>query len=194
MMVTVRSGDALLVVDIQNDFLPGGALGVPRGDEVIPVLLDYIAKFHSRGLPIFATRDWHPVNHCSFREQGGIWPVHCVAGTSGAEPPWLLRLPSSAVVILKGTSPEHEAYSGFQGTTLDAQLKEAGVRRLFVGGLATDYCVVNTVKDARDHGFDVYLLSDAVRAVNLQPDDGAKAIEEMTQRGVVPVQSKDMTT
>ncbi len=193
-MVTIRSGDALLVVDLQNDFLPGGALGVPHGDEVIPVLLDYLATFHSRGLAIFGTRDWHPANHCSFREQGGIWPVHCVAGTSGAEPPPSFRLPSSAVMILKGTSPEQEAYSGFQGTTLDAQLKEAGVRRRFVGGLATDYCVVNTVKDAVDSGYEVYLLSDAVRAVNLQHDDGAKAIEDMTKRGVMPVQSKDLTT
>ncbi len=192
-MVTIQSGDALLLVDLQNDFLPGGALVVPRGDEVIPVLLDYIAKFYSRGLPIFATRDWHPANHCSFREQGGIWPVHCVAGTSGAEPPWLLRLPSSAVMILTGTSPEQEGYSGFEGTALDAKLKEAGVRRLFVGGLATDYCVVNTVKDAVDHGFEVYLLSDAVRAVNLQPDDGAKAIEEMTKRGAVSVELAEVT-
>ena len=193
-MVTIQSGDALLLVDLQNDFLPGGALAVPQGDEVIPVVLDYIAKFHSRGLPVFATREWHPANHCSFREQGGIWPVHCVAGTSGAEPPWLLRLPSSAVILLKATSQEQDAYSGFQGTVLHAKLKEAGVRRLFVGGLATDYCVVNTVKDAVDSGYEVYLLSDAVRAVNLQPDDGAKAIEEMTKRGVVLVQSKDMAT
>lgn len=188
-MVTIQSGDALLIVDIQKDFLPGGALGVSYGNDVLPVLLGYISKFESRGLPIFATRDWHPPNHCSFREQGGVWPIHCVAGSPGAEPPSLLRLPSSTVIVTKGTVPETEGYSGFQGTTLNAQLKEAGVRRLFVGGLATDFCVLNTVKDALDLGYQVYLLSDAIRAVNLQPNDGSKAIEAMLQRGAILIES-----
>ena len=188
-MVTIQSGDALLIVDIQKDFLPGGALGVSYGNDVLPVLLGYISKFESRGLPIFATRDWHPPNHCSFREQGGVWPIHCVADSPGAEPPSSFRLPSSTVIVTKGTVPETEGYSGFQGTTLNAQLKEAGVRRLFVGGLATDFCVLNTVKDALDLGYQVYLLSDAIRAVNLQHNDDSKAIEAMRQRGAILIES-----
>lgn len=188
-MATIQAGDALLIVDIQKDFLPSGPLAVPQGDEVLPVLLRCISTFEARGLPIFATRDWHPPNHCSFREQGGIWPIHCVAGSPGAEPPSSFPFPASAVIVTKATSPDTEAYSGFQGTTLHAQLKEAGVRRLFVGGLATDFCVLNTVNDALGHGYQVFLLSDAIRAVNLKPTDGTKAIEEMRQRGAVPIES-----
>lgn len=191
-MIRLQAGDALLVVDVQNDFLPGGALAVPEGDQIIPVLRDYLAKFESRGRPIYASRDWHPPNHCSFREQGGIWPVHCVAGTPGAEPPPTLPLPASTVIIRKGTSPEKDAYSAFQDTPLDKHLREAGIQRLFVGGLATDYCVLNTVKDAVAHGYKVVLLTDAIRAVNLQPDDGQKAEAEMIRIGAVPVRSGEI--
>src|SRR4051812_39250316 len=119
-----RPGDALVIVDVQRDFLPGGSLAVPRGDEVIPVLNHWIDLFEARGLPIFATRDWHPPGHHSFREQGGPWPVHCIAGTEGAQFAPGLRLPSSAVVISKATVVDKDAYSGFGGTDLEALLRE----------------------------------------------------------------------
>lgn len=189
---TLQPGDALIVVDVQNDFLPGGALGVPDGDQVVPVLLRYMDRFQSRGLPIFLSRDWHPPNHCSFRERGGPWPVHCVAGSPGALPPPGFHAPPSAVVIHKATEPDQDAYSAFQSTSLDERLRAAGVRRLFVGGLATDYCVLNTVKDARKLGYDVCLLTDGIRAVNVQPDDGRKAEEEMVHLGAVPIRLENL--
>ncbi|HXF92452.1 MAG TPA: nicotinamidase [Nitrospiraceae bacterium] len=189
---TLQPGDALIVVDVQNDFLPGGALGVPDGDQVVPVLMRYMARFESHGLPIFLSRDWHPPNHCSFREQGGPWPVHCVAGSPGSLPPPGFQAPPSAVVIHKATEPDQDAYSAFQGTSLDEWLRAAGVRRLFIGGLATDYCVLNTVKDARKLGYAVYLLTDGVRAVNVQPDDGRKAEEEMVRLGAVPIRLENL--
>jgi nicotinamidase/pyrazinamidase len=178
-----KPGDALLIVDVQNDFLPGGSLAVPRGDEVVAVLNRYIEAFEVLGLPVYATRDWHPEAHCSFRAQGGTWPPHCVAGTRGAEFAATLRLTSSATVISKATTPDADAYSGFQGTQLERHLHEAGIRRLFIGGLATDYCVLNTVRDARHLGFEVFLLSDAIRAVDVQPGDGQRAEMEMAALG-----------
>ncbi len=177
---------ALIVVDVQNDFLPGGALAVNRGDEVIPILNRYLADFARANLPIFATRDWHPPNHCSFAARGGSWPVHCVMETDGARFARSLRLPASTVVIPKGTAPDQEAYSGFAGTKLESHLRAAAVRRIYVGGLATDYCVLNTVKDALRSGFQVTLLEDALRAVDLKPEDGRRAIEEMVRLGAVP--------
>ncbi len=188
----LHPGDGLLVADVQNDFLPGGALGVQRGDEVVPVLNRYAVAFRARGLPIFASRDWHPPNHCSFREQGGIWPVHCVAGTKGAEFHPNFHLPPSTIVISKATDPKKEAYSAFEGTTLDERLREAGVRRLFVGGLATDYCVLNTVRDAIARGYAGCLLMDGIRAVNLKPDDGRQAEEEMIRLGAVPIRLENL--
>ena len=188
----LNSGDGLLVVDVQNDFLPGGALGVARGDEIIPVLNRYAVEFRARGLPIFASRDWHPPEHCSFREEGGIWPVHCVMGTKGAEFHPDFHLPPSAIVISKATDPKKEAYSAFEGTTLDERLRKTGVRRLFIGGLATDYCVLNTVRDAIKRGYAVCFLMDGIRAVNLQPDDGRKAEDEMIRLGAVSVRLENL--
>ena len=186
--------DGLLIADVQNDFLPGGALGVLRGDEVVPILNLYMAAFGLRGLPIFASRDWHPTKHCSFREQGGIWPVHCVAGTEGAEFHPDFHLPPSTIVISKATDPKKEAYSAFEGTTLDEHLRETGVRRLFIGGLATDYCVLNTVRDAIKRSYAVCLLMDGIRAVNLKPDDGRKAEEEMIRLGAVPFRLENLAS
>lgn len=180
-----RLGDALIVVDVQNDFLPAGALGVPAGDEVIPVLNEYMRHFMKRELPVFATRDWHPVEHCSFRAAGGPWPPHCIADTAGAQFPPSLALPASVHIISKATTREPDSYSGFAGTDLARCLHQVGVRRVFVGGLATDYCVLNTVKDALALGFATVLLSDAVRAVNVQAGDGDAAIAEMRQRGAL---------
>ena len=184
--VTLTTGDALLVADVQNDFLPGGALGVQGGDQIVPVLLEYIARFHARGLPVLLSRDWHPPHHCSFRERGGPWPIHCVAGSPGSLPPPAFQTPPSAVIVHKATAADKEAYSAFEGTTLDAALRSRGVRRLFVGGLATDYCVLNTVRDAVALGYAVVLLMDAIRAVNVRPDDGANAEAEMLRLGALP--------
>lgn len=189
---TLEQGDALVVIDVQRDFLPGGALAVPRGNEVIPPLNRYIALFQSQRLPIFATRDWHPPNHCSFVEQGGPWPAHCVMNTAGAEFSPELKLPGNVYVISKATQPEREAYSDFDGG-LDAHLKERGIRRLFVGGLATEYCVLATVRDALQRGYAVVLLTDAVRSIDQHPGDGRRAVQEMVQLGAMSAQWRDAT-
>ena len=181
-------GDALVVVDVQNDFLPGGSLAVPRGDQVIAPLNRWIARFAAAGLPVYATRDWHPVDHCSFAAQGGPWPPHCVAGTPGAAFADALGLPSDATVIGKATRQDADAYSGFAGTDLHERLRHAGVKRLFVGGLATDYCVLNTVRDALGLGYGVVLLTAAVRAVDVRPGDGDRALAEMIAAGAVAVE------
>ncbi|HXY97394.1 MAG TPA: nicotinamidase [Steroidobacteraceae bacterium] len=178
-----QPGAALIVVDVQNDFLPGGALAVPRGEEVIAPLNDYLGQFEQRHLPVFVTRDWHPPRHCSFRDQGGPWPSHCVAGTRGADFAPGLRVPAGAHVVSKATGPEADAYSGFQGTDLAAQLRRLGIRRVMVGGLATDYCVRATVLDALAAGFGVVVLADAVRAVELRPGDGSRALADMRAQG-----------
>lgn len=175
--------DALVIVDVQNDFLPGGNLAVAGGDEVIQVLNRYIELFSRRSLPIYATRDWHPSDHCSFKPQGGIWPPHCIAGSAGAKFPATLHLPYATTIVSKATTPEKDAYSGFEGTGLAEQLRSRGIEQLFVGGLATDYCVLNTVIDALSHGFKVMLLQDAIRAVNLQPGDDRAAIDVMIEHG-----------
>ena len=186
-LIRLKKGDALIIVDLQNDFLAGGSLAVPHGEEVIPVLNQYRGAFQAKSLPIFATRDWHPPNHCSFKAQGGPWPPHCIAETEGAQFARELILPSSAVIISTATDPDKEAYSGFNGTDLDERLRSVHIRRLFIGGLATDYCVLNTVKDAIERSYKVCLLQDAVRAVNVNPDDGKKAEEEMFRLGAVPI-------
>ena len=188
MTVQPRQGDALLIVDVQNDFLPGGALGVPDGDAVIAPLNAWISRFTAAGLPVFATRDWHPPDHCSFRPQGGPWPLHCVAGSAGAAFAAALRLPADARIVDKATRSDVDAYSGFSGTDLRAQLQAAGVKRLFVGGLATDYCVLNSVLDARRLGYDVVLLTPAMRAVNIRPDDGDRAMAQMQAAGAVTLE------
>lgn len=180
-------GDALIVVDVQNDFLPGGPLAVTAGDRVIAVLNRYITLFQQRGLPLVFTRDWHPADHCSFHAQGGPWPPHCVAGTPGAAFPTGLQIPASATLVSKGASAGIDAYSGFQGTGLGAYLQRLGCRRVFVGGLATDYCVLATVRDARHQGLAVVLLGDAIRAVNVAPDDGPRAETEMRRLGARPI-------
>ncbi|MBK9307137.1 MAG: isochorismatase family protein [Nitrospira sp.] len=186
--ISLTPHDALLITDIQNDFLPGGALEIRGCEEILPILENYIRRFHRRGHPIILTRDWHPADHCSFVSRGGVWPVHCVAGSPGSLPPASFPTPDSAVIIYKATDRNQEAYSAFQNTSLGRLLRDLSVRRLFVGGLATDYCVLNTVKDARTEGYDVCLLTDGIKAVNLVPDDGRRAEEAMISLGAVPVQ------
>jgi nicotinamidase/pyrazinamidase len=184
----MQDRDALIVVDVQNDFCPGGALGVERGDEVVPILNLYIERFHTAGLPVIATRDWHPAKTSHFKSYGGIWPVHCVQTTPGAAFHAGLRLGNDAIVISKGMAADEDAYSAFQakserGVWLAELLHELGVGRIFVGGLATDYCVKQTALDARARGFRVVVLRDAIRGVNLKPDDSEKALVEMRRAG-----------
>jgi nicotinamidase/pyrazinamidase len=179
----LASGDALIIVDVQRDFLPGGALGVPRGDAVIEPLNLCIDAFRHARLPVFYTRDWHPADHCSFRAQGGPWPPHCVAGTPGAGFAPGLNPPGEAEIISKATTAARDAYSGFEGTDLAEQLRRLGVRRVFVGGLATDYCVRATVLDALREGFNVVALTDAMQPVEVHAGDGARARDEMRSGG-----------
>lgn len=179
----LKTGDALIVVDVQRDFLPGGSLAVPDGDAVVPVLNEYLRRFSSAGLLTIATRDWHPADHCSFVAQGGTWPAHCVQDSPGAQFADALRLPDDALLISKATTSKADAYSGFDGTDLASRLRDAKVKRVFVGGLATDYCVLATVRDAILAGFEVFVLRDAVRAVNVEPGDGKKALDEMGALG-----------
>jgi len=181
--------DALLIVDVQNDFLPNGALAVRDGDQVIPALNRCIDLFTRRTFPVFATRDWHPEHHCSFQSRGGPWPAHCIAGTPGAAFAGKLMLPENTIIISKAVKADRDAYSGFEETKLRHHLQSLGVRRLVVGGLATDYCVLNTVRDGLKLGYRVLLLADAVRAVNVRPGDGDRAIADMKSAGADIIES-----
>ena len=175
---------ALILVDIQNDFCPGGALAVAEGEQIVPVVNRLMPHFRL----VVSTLDWHPANHVSFREQGGPWPPHCVQNTFGAElHPALDRAPI-AHTFRKASTADRDAYSEFEGVdeqqrSLDDYLKSRGVRRVYVVGLATDYCVRATALDALRFGYETYVVTDAVRAVNVQPDDGAKALAEMQDSG-----------
>lgn len=179
----IQSSDALIIVDVQNDFCPGGALAVPEGDAVVPVLNEYIRRFSGAGARVVATRDWHPADHISFHERGGIWPPHCIQETPGAAFHPDLQLPSTVIVVSKAQAPDAEAYSGFEGTGLVDELRAGGVTRIFVGGLATDYCVKNTVLDGLKAGFETYYLADASRGVEVQAGDSARAEAEMLEAG-----------
>ena len=188
--------DALIVVDVQNDFCPGGALAVENGDEVVPVLNRYIERFVALRLPIFATRDWHPVKTTHFKAYGGVWPVHCVQGTHGAEFHPDLKLTPEITIVSAGMAADEDGYSGFlgrdsSGRSLAALLRDRGVERLLIGGLATDYCVKHTVLDGIQEGFQVMLIGDAVRGVNLNPGDSEQAIKEMSAAGAIVVRGND---
>ena len=180
--------DALIVVDVQRDFCPGGALPVPEGDRVVPS----INRILGLSWLTLATRDWHPKDHCSFKAQGGIWPVHCVAGTAGAAFHPDLDAKKIRRTISKATTKEAEAYSGFQGTEMAALLRKQGLRRVFVCGLATDYCVKATALDARGAGFEVIVLEDAIRGVEVHPGDCSKAVQEMQTAGIKFAKTGDL--
>ena len=188
---------ALLIIDLQNDFCPGGALAVPDGDAVVPVINRAINHFSARGLPIIASRDWHPPQTSHFRPFGGIWPPHCVQGTPGAGFHPDLRLPPEAVIVSKGTDPSRDDYSAFQardeqGTSLPELLTSLGVTHICVCGLATDYCVKETVLEARRCGITVTVLTDAVRGVDLTPGDSERALAEMRAAGSIPATTADL--
>jgi nicotinamidase/pyrazinamidase len=185
---TVEPRSALLVVDVQNDFCPGGALAVPGGDRVVVALNRYIKAAESAGAAIYASRDWHPPNTSHFTSYGGQWPIHCVRGTKGAEFHPGLELPRQATIITKGDSTDRAGYSAFEGHTDDAKalladLQKRQIGRLYVGGLATDYCVKHSVLDALKAGLQVTVLEDAIAGVDVQPGDSAAAIEEMRRAG-----------
>jgi len=180
-------GDALLVADVQDDFLPGGSLGIPGGDKIVEPLNRCLSAFAGRGLPTFASRDWHPPDHCSFKERGGPWPAHCVQGSRGARFAAALRLPAEVAIISKATDPKREAYSAFDGTGLEARLRALGVRRLVIGGLATDYCVLASARDALALGFSVAVLVDGVQAIDEAA--GRRALAEVQGLGAELISS-----
>ena len=182
--------DALLVVDVQNDFCPGGTVPVSNGAAVAATLGTAARAFAEQGARVFATRDWHPAGHLSFNTKGGQWAPHCVQGTKGAKPPTALQLPKGSVIVRKGEN--RDAYSGFIDSDLETRLRKAKIARLFVGGLATDYCVLNTVVDALDMGFETYLLTDAVGSLDIEPGDGMRAVHLMQGSGALLTTSEEV--
>jgi nicotinamidase/pyrazinamidase len=189
--LNLTNKDVLIIADIQKDFLSGGTLPVPKADEIIPVLNEYANIFSKANAKIFASRDWHPSNHMSFTAQGGRWPPHCVQETEGANFHPDLKLPKKTETISKATDPAKEAYSVFEDTNLAETLKSKGVTRVFVGGLTTDYCVVNTVRDILKLGYEAVLLADATRGLNVEPGDVDRAIELMLKNGAKQVTLAD---
>lgn len=179
----LQSRDAVLAVDVQNDFCPAGALAVPQGDAIVPVLNDWIGAAVDAGVPVVASRDWHPRKHCSFAEHGGPWPPHCVRETTGAEFHPDLQLPADALIVSKGEAEAQDQYSAFDDTGLADRLRGLGVERLWIGGLAQDVCVQATVIDACAAGFETHLIADATRPVEVSPGDGERAIEAMRASG-----------
>jgi nicotinamidase/pyrazinamidase len=174
-------GHALLIIDAQNDFLPGGALAVPAGDEILPRVRELIGS--GAFDLVVATRDWHPADHASFSEQGGPWPPHCVQGTPGAEISDELPRQEIDVVIDAGYEPQLEGYSGFEETGLAKVLRDRGIERVTVVGLATDYCVRHTARDALAEGFDVTIDRGGVRGIDVEPGDSERALAELAEAG-----------
>jgi nicotinamidase/pyrazinamidase len=179
--ISFEAGDGLLVVDVQVDFCPGGALPIEEGDRVLPVLNHWLEAAAGSSIPIYASRDWHPEHHVSFAEQGGEWPPHCLQDTKGAAFHPGLRLPAGTVKVTKGVRLDQDQNSAFDQTGLADQLRRDGVRRLWVGGLAEDVCVLATVLDALKEGFQVKLISDATRPVS--PEGGEEALRKMKDAG-----------
>lgn len=179
---------ALIVVDIQYDFLPGGALAVPEGDQLVPTLNEYIRRFSGAGRPVYATRDWHLPTTKHFQRYGGVWPPHCVQGTPGAEFHRELKLPEDVILVSKGMDPNLDSYSSFQafeedGTPMVESLRKRGIEHIYVGGLATDYCVRWTMLDALAAGFHATALIDGSLGVNLKPHDSEHAIRDIVWAG-----------
>jgi len=182
----LQKGDGLLLVDIQKDFCPGGALPIEEGDRIVPVLNGWIEEAREKGFPIYASRDWHPLHHMSFKEQGGPWPPHCIQDTEGAEFHPDLNLPDTAIKITKGVRFDQDQNSVFDQTGLAVQLKRDRVGRLWVGGLAQDVCVLASVLDGRKAGFQIYVIEQATRPVTVEA--GRQALEEMKDAGAVIIE------
>jgi nicotinamidase/pyrazinamidase len=196
-MSSSKSKKALLVVDVQNDFCPGGALGIHGGDKIIPNINECIKVFEQEHLPIIVTRDWHPKVTKHFKQFGGIWPEHCVEGSPGAMFHPDLELPKDALVMSKGMDPEKDSYSAFHaidssGMALANLLKNCGVGEIYIGGLATDYCVKYSALDALKDGLEVFILTDAIAGVNLQPEDSRMALQEMVSSGAKKTISEEL--
>jgi len=184
----MRKKKALLLIDVQNDFCPGGTLAVKQADKIVPILNKYIRYFTEQKLPIFASRDWHARNTKHFKQFGGIWPKHCVQRTKGAQFHAKLRLSKQVIIVSKGIDPAKEGYSAFEaidsnGIVLEKLLNILKVEELCVGGLATDYCVRSSALDALNKGFRVKLLTDAIKGVDLKPGDSDAAIRQMVKTG-----------
>jgi len=189
----LRKNDALVIVDVQNDFCAGGSLATADGEEVAATLSTVARQFSQKNLRIFATQDWHPEGHSSFQAQGGPWPQHCVEDSAGAAFHPNLRLPVGSSIVRKGSDTNVDAYSGFLDSNLEELLRAAEAKRLVVGGIATEYCVLNTVLDARKLGFDTYVLKDAIAAVNVEEGDGAAAIKKMEDAGATLIAAGDLS-
>ena len=183
---------ALVIVDLQNDFCPGGALAVPEGDQIVPIVNKLIKLCIAAGFPVYATRDWHPEDHMSFIAQGGPWPSHCVQNTLGAEFHPNLKLPAQSMIVSKANNKENDAYSGFDGTDLSDMLKRAGIIEIIICGLATDYCVKATALDGIKAGLKVTVVEDAIRGVEVTPGDTQKALNEMKVAGVILTPSHEI--
>jgi len=188
---------ALLIVDLQNDFCPGGALAIPEGDKIIPNINKYIRIFTKAQLPIFASRDWHPVRTKHFKDFGGAWPVHCIQNTRGAAFHLKLKLPKEAILLYKGMDPEKDSYSVFQaeddsGLIFLNLLKIRGIKEIYICGLATDYCVKSSALDALKFGFKVKLLVDGIKGVDLKEGDSQRAIAEMIKKGAKKITLKNL--
>lgn len=179
---TLRPGDALIVVDVQKDFCPGGALPIKDGDKVVPVLNRWIETATARGVPVYVSRDWHPVDHISFKQRGGSWPPHCIQDSDGARFHPDLSVPDSAIKVTKGVRFDQDQNSAFDQTGLDQQLRRDGIKRLFVGGLAEDVCVLATVLDGCRERFEVVLIAEATRPVTVS--GGEEARRKMQDAGV----------
>ena len=192
MKICLTDKDALIVVDIQADFLPGGALAVTNGETVIAPLNEYINIFSRASRPVFFTRDWHPHNHLSFKENGGPWPAHCVMDTPGAMFPQGLLMPAdNKQIISNGMTKEADGYSAFEDAQFTAALQGQGIRRVYIGGLATDYCVKNTVLEALQLGFEAVVLMDAIQGIDINPGDGEKAVKQMLCAGAIGITIQD---
>lgn len=183
-----KTGDCLLIVDLQNDFCPGGALAVKEGDQIVEPVNQMMKHFSL----IATTQDWHPPNHCSFKDFGGPWPAHCIQNTWGAKLHSKLDQRCIEIKILKAQNPAKEAYSGFDGSHLNEELKKRGVHRVFIAGLTTDYCVRTTALDALHYQFETVVLTDLTRAVNVHPGDGERALRDIEQAGAVLATSSDI--
>jgi nicotinamidase/pyrazinamidase len=190
--------DALIVVDMQNDFMPGGSLEVPNALAIIPNINRYIELFEKSGATTVFTRDWHPENHISFRSRGGPWPPHCIQNTRGAEFHPALNIPKTAIVISKAFKEDEEAYSGFKGVELESSkdlntvLRGRNIKRVFIAGVATEYCVKATALDAIELGYQVFLLTDAVKGINQPPSTENRAVEDLLRRGGVAITLNDI--